>query len=69
MNGYGLNGMGVQAIELFRQMPQKFLDEIAYVCILNACSHSGLVDEAQSIFKSIPVKTESIYGAMVNDEN
>ncbi|UJR30205.1 hypothetical protein I4U23_017743 [Adineta vaga] len=66
MNGYGLNGMGVQAIELFRQMPQKFLDEIAYVCILNACSHSGLVDEAQSIFKSIPVKTESIYGAMID---
>ncbi|CAF0725107.1 unnamed protein product [Adineta steineri] len=66
MNGYGLNGMGIQAIELFRQLSEKFLDEITHVCILNACSHSGLVAEAQSIFKNISVKTESIYGAMID---
>ncbi|CAF0912851.1 unnamed protein product [Adineta steineri] len=58
--------MGIQAIELFRQISEKFLDEITYVCILNACSHSGLVDEAQSIFKNISIKTECIYGAMID---
>ncbi|CAF4227150.1 unnamed protein product [Adineta steineri] len=59
-------GYTAMTIELFRQISEKFLDEITYVCILNACSHSGLVDEAQSIFKNISIKTECIYGAMID---
>ncbi|CAF0885705.1 unnamed protein product [Adineta ricciae] len=66
VNALGLNGMGVQAIELFRQIPENFRDEIAHICVLNACSHSGLVDEAQTIFERIPNKTECIYGAMID---
>jgi pentatricopeptide repeat protein len=57
--------MGSQAIELYRQMPKNFIDEVTYICILNACSHSGLVDEARSIFQNIQIKTESIYVTMV----
>ncbi|CAF0982048.1 unnamed protein product [Adineta ricciae] len=66
VNALGLNGMGVQAIELFRQIPENFRDEIAHICVLNACSHSGLVEEAQTIFERIPNKTESIYGVMID---
>ncbi|CAF3783868.1 unnamed protein product [Rotaria sordida] len=53
INSYGLNGMGIQALELFHQMPSEFIDKVTYICILNACSHSGLVDEARSIFDKI----------------
>lgn len=65
VNAYGLNGMGVQAIELYSRMPKEFIHEATYVSILNACSHSGLIDEARSIFKSIENKNEKIYTAMV----
>jgi pentatricopeptide repeat protein len=57
--------MGIQAIELFRQMPSQFIDNVTYICILNACSHSGLVEEARSIFTNIQIKTEKIYSTMV----
>lgn len=57
--------MGHQAVELFRQMPEKFINDMTYTCVLNACSHSGLVDIARSIFNSIQVKTEIIYTTMV----
>jgi pentatricopeptide repeat protein len=57
--------MGIQAIELYRQIPKEFLDEVTYICILNACSHSGLVDQARSIFENIQIKTEIIFTTMV----
>mgnify|MGYP000200446298 CR=1 FL=1 len=57
--------MGDQAIELYRQMPQELINEVTHICVLNACSHSGLVDEARLIFKSIEEKSVKIYGAMV----
>lgn len=57
--------MGLQALELFAKIPKDCLDEITYICILNACSHSGLTSEARSIFDKIPVKTERIYTTMV----
>ncbi|CAF3482621.1 unnamed protein product [Adineta steineri] len=63
---YGSNGMGAQAIELYYKMPKAFLDEGTYVCILNACSHSGLVQDARSIFQSIQMKTEKIYSAIID---
>ena len=65
VNCYGLNGMGAQAIEVFRRMPQELTDEVTYICILNACSHSGLVDEARLIFENVPIKTEYINSTMV----
>ncbi len=56
--------MGSQAIEVYRQMPKELMDEVTLICILNACSHSGLVDEARSIFTNIKVKSEQIYTTM-----
>jgi pentatricopeptide repeat protein len=57
--------MGSQAIELYRQMPENLINEATHICILNACSHSGYVNEARSIFKNIQIKTERIYTTMV----
>jgi pentatricopeptide repeat protein len=69
VNAYGLNGMGIEAIELFRQMPSELINEATYVCVLNGCSHSGLVGEARAIFNNIQIKTESIYTTMVWKKN
>ncbi|CAF1298068.1 unnamed protein product [Rotaria sordida] len=44
INSYGLNGMSIQAVELYHQMSSEFMNESNYICVLNACSHSGLVD-------------------------
>ncbi len=57
--------MGIQAIEFFHQMPKELINERTHICVLNACSHSGFVNEARSIFKNIPIKTERIYTTMV----
>jgi pentatricopeptide repeat protein len=57
--------MSIQAIELYRQMPSQFINESVYVSVLNACSHSGLVDQARSIFGNIQINTERIYTTMV----
>ena len=65
VHAYGLNGRGAQALELFRCMPSDFVQEGAHVCVLNACSHSSLVDEARFIFDGITNRTEKIYNTMV----
>jgi pentatricopeptide repeat protein len=61
--------MGLQAIELYRQMPLELINEVTYICVLNACSHSGLIDEARSIFRNIQTQTEKIYGTMVYEKD
>jgi hypothetical protein len=58
--------MGIEAIELFYQMPKELINEATYVSTLNACSHSGLIDQAQNIFQDIQIKTSKIYVTMVN---
>ncbi len=60
--------MGIEAVELFNKVPSNMLDNIIYVCVLNACSHSALIDQAWKIFKKIPLnqRTEQIYTTMVN---
>jgi pentatricopeptide repeat protein len=59
--------MGIEAIKLFNKVPTNILDNCIYVCVLNACSHSALVDEARKIFEKIQVdrRTEQIYTTMV----
>ncbi|CAF1258461.1 unnamed protein product [Rotaria magnacalcarata] len=66
INSYGLNGMGDEAVKLFHQMPKESIDHLTYICVLNACSHSGLVDVARSIFNNIQTKTEIIYTTMID---
>ncbi|CAF3372608.1 unnamed protein product [Rotaria socialis] len=66
INSYGLNGMGIEAVKLFHQMPIEFIHDVTYICVLNACSHSGLVDVARTIFNNIQTKTEIIYTTMID---
>ncbi|CAF4256972.1 unnamed protein product, partial [Rotaria sordida] len=66
INGFGLNGMGFEAIELYRQMPNELQNEVTHICVLNARSHSGLLDQARNIFNEIPFKTEKIVTAMTD---
>ena len=65
VNAYGLNRMGLEAVDLYRKMPPHIRDDVTYVCVLNACSHSGLLDEAHSIFNEIPQKNKYVITAMV----
>ena len=69
VHSYGLNGLGQDAVQLFRRIPPEMISEKTYVCVLNACSHSGLVDEAREIFSKIPVKNKWNYTAMVKEFN
>ena len=57
--------MGADAIDVYRQMPANIRDEVSHICVMNACSHAGLVDEARTIFNTVGRKTEKIIGTMV----
>ncbi len=59
--------MGIEAVQLFNQLRIDILHEGIYVCVLNACSHSGLVHQAREIFEKIPIteRTNKIYTTMV----
>ena len=37
VNAYGLNGMGLEAIDLYRQIRDYLHSEVSYICVLNAC--------------------------------
>ena len=65
VNSYGRNGMGSEAVQLYRRMPDDLRNAVTHVCVLNACSHSGLIDQAQSIFHNIQTKSGYIIGTMV----
>ncbi|CAM4874093.1 unnamed protein product [Rotaria socialis] len=66
INAFALNGMGTQAVELYRKMPNNLRDHISHICVLNACSHAGLLHEARTIFNEISLKAESIITTMVD---
>ena len=59
--------MGIEAIELFKKVPSHMLNNVIYICVLNACSHSALIDQAWEIFEKISSnqKTVHIYTTMV----
>eukprot|EP01018_Ginkgo_biloba_P005621 Gb_23018 [translate_table: standard] len=53
--GYAQNGQGCEALQLFEQMLQAGMkpNHITFICVLSACSHSGLVDEGLRYFDSM----------------
>jgi pentatricopeptide repeat protein len=55
IQGYGENGNGKDALELFEQMKQAMIypDSLTFVALLNAFSHAGLVEEALKYFHSM----------------
>lgn len=73
MVGYGSHGHGKEAIELFNKMVQSGVmpDRVVFVGVLNACSHTGLVDEGLQYFKSMVsnyriTPDQEIYGCIVD---
>ncbi|CAA0397090.1 unnamed protein product [Arabidopsis thaliana] len=52
INAYGLHGHGSEALEIFKGMIKggHEVDDMAFLAILSACNHAGLVEEAQTIF-------------------
>ncbi|XP_058208709.1 pentatricopeptide repeat-containing protein At3g16610 [Rhododendron vialii] len=50
--GYGIHGLGKKAVLLFHDMEIAGLrpDDVTFICLLSACSHSGLVDEGKKCF-------------------
>lgn len=50
--GYGMHGFGSEAISIFQEMRHAGIepDEVSFISILYACSHSGLVDEGWRLF-------------------
>ncbi|KAF5190558.1 Pentatricopeptide repeat [Thalictrum thalictroides] len=53
ISAYGMNGQGRDAVHLFSAMLDSGLipDQIAFVSILSACSHSGLLDEGKYYYR------------------
>jgi pentatricopeptide repeat protein len=54
LSACGIHGFGTRAIDLFSKM-QQFTkpNEVTFVVVLNACAHSGLVDEALQFYSEM----------------
>ncbi|KAL2460911.1 Pentatricopeptide repeat-containing protein [Abeliophyllum distichum] len=73
IDGYGTHGFGKEAVELFDKMCISSINpnDVTFLCVISACSHSGLVDKGRRYF--IIMKEEyglepsmDHYGAMVD---
>jgi len=55
ITGYGKHGLGKEAIRLFNKMQLDNIepDDVTYLAVLSACSHSGLIDECQEYFSRL----------------
>lgn len=55
ISGFAIHGQAREALDFYMQMQKERIkpNSITLTAILTACSHSGLVDEGKSIFKSI----------------
>ncbi|XP_042477807.1 pentatricopeptide repeat-containing protein At5g66520-like [Macadamia integrifolia] len=64
INGFAINGRGKDALHLFSQMEMFGTkpNEVTFIGVLNACSHSGFVHEGSSYFNSMT----KVYGLEPN---
>ncbi len=67
------HGEGKEALDLFERMQQEGIkpDNVTFVSVLSACSHSGLVDEGLRCFELMQVEHKIVptlehYGCMVD---
>ena len=57
ISGYVQQGQGHEALNCFELMKSEVSpDAVTFLCILNACSHSGLLDIAQTYFTNMSRK-------------
>ncbi|CAM0912713.1 unnamed protein product [Alopecurus aequalis] len=52
IHGYAFSSLGQNAIEMFRNMKKAQVDpdEITFLCVLSACNHMSLLEEAKHFF-------------------
>ncbi|KAM6567771.1 hypothetical protein CsatA_026899 [Cannabis sativa] len=52
ITGFGKHGLGMEAVSLFNKMQLENVepDGVAYLAVLSACSHSGLIEQGQELF-------------------
>ena len=55
MSGYGLHGLGREALSLFSRLQLEGLnpDDVTFIGLLSACSHSGLIEEGKKLFSAM----------------
>ncbi|CAJ1958727.1 unnamed protein product [Sphenostylis stenocarpa] len=73
IDGYGTHGHGKEALDLFDEMQEGSVkpNEITFLSVIAACSHSGLVEEGLYYFESMKLNyglkpAMDHYGAMVD---
>ncbi|XP_072976889.1 putative pentatricopeptide repeat-containing protein At1g56570 [Typha angustifolia] len=73
MIGYGMNGLGYEAMQLFNEMVDGSirLDYVVFVGLISACSHAGLVEEGWRYFNLMTTKYSvqpnwEVYGCVVD---
>jgi pentatricopeptide repeat protein len=73
IDGYGTHGLGKAAVELFYDMRKGTVkpNDVTFLCVISACSHSGLVEEGLGFFSSMKedyglAPSMDHYGAMVD---
>ncbi|KAK7401404.1 hypothetical protein VNO78_12847 [Psophocarpus tetragonolobus] len=73
IDGYGTHGRGREALDLFNEMQKGSVNpnEITFLSVISACSHSGLVEEGLYYFESMKENyglepAMDHYGAMVD---
>jgi pentatricopeptide repeat protein len=71
--GLAINGCGEEALNMFSQMLKASVtpDEVTYVGVLSACTHTGMVDEGKKFFASMTARhgiepNIAHYGCMVD---
>ncbi|KAH7434140.1 hypothetical protein KP509_06G002000 [Ceratopteris richardii] len=66
MVGNALEGLGEQALSCFEKMQSEGIspDAVSFLCILNVCSHLGLVDKGYEYFVNMTTK----YGIIPNSK-
>lgn len=71
--GYGMNGYGNEAIQLFSSMIHAGVrpDHVVFLALISACSHAGLVDEGWNFFRSMTAEykmqpKKEVYGCVIN---
>lgn len=55
ITGYGKHGLGKEAVNIFNKMLLENIepDEVTYLALLTACSHSGLIEDSQEYFSRL----------------
>ncbi|KAI3774988.1 hypothetical protein L1987_49555 [Smallanthus sonchifolius] len=55
--GYGINGFGYAAVNMFNEMLNASIkpDQVCYLGVLCACTHTGMVDEGRKFFADMSI--------------